>query len=365
MKKDTKNKHIFIPVSRPFLNARGRKYLLEAYDSRWVSSKGKYIEKFEELFAKWNHTRYGAACSSGTNALILGLRGLGIEAGDEIIVPEFTMVASAWAVSMVRAKPVFVDCGDDLLIDPAKIEKAITKKTKAIMPVHIYGRSCDMNAILAIARRHKLKVIEDSAEAHGVKPTGDVACFSLFGNKIITSGEGGICLSNNEKMNQKIKWLRSMAFNPGHTFLHEEFGYNFRMTNMEAAVALSQTEDLDHILDLRRKVEKNYDRELAPLYGKHLIPMKKRDVLWMYDIVLVDAKKRDALRDFLFKKNIDTRLFFKPMSQQPMYKNEKYKTLKAYDFSLRGFYLPTATDLSSEEIGYITGAVKEFFQKNI
>jgi len=352
-----------IPVSRPFLNKRGRAYLLKAYDSGWVSSGGPYIERFEKAFAKWNGVKYGAACSSGTNALILGLRGIGITAGDEVIVPEFTMVASAWAVSIVGAKPVFVDCGPDLNIDSKKIEAAITPRTRAIMPVHIYGRSSNMRAILKIARTHRLKIIEDSAESHGINPTGDVACFSLFGNKIITSGEGGICLTNNKEIDTRIKWLRSMAFNFEHTFLHEELGYNFRMTNIQAAVAFSQTEDLNRILKLRKKVEAAYDDSLKQLYGSDLVRLPKRNVLWMYDIVLVESKRRDALRSFLKQRGIDTRLFFKPMSQQPMYYSRGYKKLRAFDFSQRGLYLPTFTDLTQKEIKYITDAVREFFGK--
>lgn len=358
-----KNKK-FIPVSKPFLNARGRKYLLNAYDTGWISSGGPYIKRFEEAFARWNGSKYGAASSSGTNALILGLRGIGIEPGDEVIVPEFTMVASAWAVTLVGAKPVFVDCGDDLNIDPKKIEKAITSRTRAIMPVHIYGRSCDMKAILRIAKKHKLKVIEDSAESHGVKPTGDVACFSLFGNKIITAGEGGICLSNDKNIDTRIKWLRSMAFDPKHTYLHHEIAYNFRMTNMQAAVALSQVEDLTRILRMRRKIEKIYDTLLEPLFGKYLVRLPKRDVLWMYDVLLINRQHCEPLRAFLEKKGIDTRLFFKSMSEQPMYrKNESYKKLKAFDFSRRGFYLPTFTGMSKKEIRYITASIHEFFSK--
>jgi perosamine synthetase len=362
MKKATSSKEqSFIPVSRAVLNKKGRKYLLDAYDTGWISSGGKYIEKFEKAFAEWNDIKHGAASSSGTNALILGLRGLGIKEGDEVIVPEFTMIASSWAVMIVGAKPVFVDCDNNLLIDVSKIEKAITPNTRAIMPVHIYGRSCDMDSILKIAKKHKLKVIEDSAESHGIKPRGDVACYSLFGNKIITSGEGGICLTNNEKMAKRIKWLRSMAFNPEHTFLHEELGYNFRMTNLQAAVALSQVEDLDIILKKRQQLEKAYDKGLASLYGTHLVKLKKRDVLWMYDIVLVDPKKRDKLRKFLLARGVDTRVFFKPMSQQSMHFSEGYKNLNAFDFSLSGLYLPTTSNLSKKEIDKVVSDVIDFF----
>lgn len=356
-----KTTKILIPVSKPLLNKKGRTYLLDAYDSNWISSGGPYVQKAEEAFAKKMGVRYASTCSSGTNALILGLRSIGIEPGDEVIVPEFTMVASAWAVSIVGAEPVFVDCGDDLNIDPSKIEAAITPKTRAIMPVHIYGRSCDMDSILAIAKKHALKVIEDGAESHGIKPRGDVACYSLFGNKIISSGEGGFCLANQKKIDDRVKWLRSMAFDPEHTFLHKELGYNFRMTNMQAAVALSQVEELNHILKKRTQIEKTYDMLLKPLYGTHLVPLKKRNVLWMYDVVLKDASKRDALRAFLAERGIETRLFFKPMSQQPMYFDPRHTNLRAYTFSLCGLYLPTFTGLTIAEIRTVAKAMLEFF----
>lgn len=177
------------PVSRPALDGRELEYVSDAVSGGWISSQGPYVRRFEEAFAEWNGVAHGVACSSGTAALTLALRALNIGPGDEVIVPEFTMVASAWAVTYTGATPVFVDCGDDLNIDVTRIEEKITPRTRAVMPVHVYGRRCDMDAVMDLALQYNLRVVEDSAEAHGVRPVGDIACFSLFANKIITAGE--------------------------------------------------------------------------------------------------------------------------------------------------------------------------------
>jgi dTDP-4-amino-4,6-dideoxygalactose transaminase len=346
-----------IPVSKPYLGTKELTYVTEALESGWISSQGSCIPRFEEAFAQYNQMQYGAASSSGTAALTLALRALDIGPGDEVLVPEFTMVASAWAVTYVGGKPVFVDCGDDLNVDPNLIEEKITPRTKAIIPVHIYGRRCDMDHIMEIAHRHGLKVIEDSAEAHGIRPAGDIACYSLFANKIITAGEGGICLTNDEDLAKQMKYLRAMAFDVRHTFLHEELGYNFRMTNLQGAVALAQVEKLDDILEKRKKIETHYSQGLASINGVNLMP--DREVLWMYDLL---AEQRDDLITFLVKAGIETRVFFKPMSQQPMYYNKDYKNLKAHDFAQRGLYLPTYTSITPEEQDFVIEKVREFYE---
>ena len=242
-------------VAKPSLEGNELNYVNDAIKTGWISSQGGYVKRFEEAFAGWNNMNFGVACSSGTSALVLALRSLGIREGDEVIVPEFTMIASAWAVTYIGATPVFVDCKEDLNIDEEKIEEKITKKTKAIMPVHIYGRRCNMEKIMNIAYNYNLFVVEDSAEAHGVKPLGDIACFSLFANKIISSGEGGVCLTNSKRLAEQMIHLRSMAFRPGHNFLQKKLAYNFRMTNLQAAVALAQVERIDEFLEKRKKIE--------------------------------------------------------------------------------------------------------------
>jgi perosamine synthetase len=343
------------PVSKPWLEGRELEYVTETVTDGWISSQGPFVKRFEKAFADYNGTTHGVACSSGTTALTLALRALGVGPGDEVIVPEFTMIASAWAVTYTGATPVFVDCGEDLNIDVSLIEAKITPRTKVIMPVHIYGRRCDMDAIMTLAYEYNLRVVEDSAEAHGVLPVADIACFSLFGNKIITSGEGGICVTNDGHLADQMAHLRAMAFDKDHTFLHKKVGYNFRMTAMQAAVALAQTEQLDEILSLRTGIEKRYDDGLAGISGITLMP--PRNVLWMYDL---RAERRDELRAFLAGAGIETRLFFKPMSRQPGYLDPDWPSLNASRFSEDGFYLPTHTGLTEADQDYICGKIREF-----
>lgn len=349
-----------IHVSQPWMHGNEKKYVNQALKENMISSQGNFIAPFEELFSYKHGSKYGVACSSGTTALIIALRALGIGKDDEVIVPEFTMIATAWAVSMVGATPVFVDCGTDLNIRADKIEEKITSKTKAIIPVHIYGRQCEMDKIMEIAYEYGLRVVEDSCEAHGVKRRGDIACFSLFANKIITAGEGGICVTSDPYLAEQMKHLRGMAFNKDHTFLHKKLGYNFRMTNLQAAVALAQTELLDNILHRRKEIEKWYDTELSSLGGRKDIEiMPKRDVLWMYDIK-VARNDREALLKTLKEAGIETRVGFKPMSMQPMYQ-DMYEHLLAYKASMEVFYLPTFTGISRKQVRYICKQVKKFY----
>ncbi|WP_405987249.1 DegT/DnrJ/EryC1/StrS family aminotransferase [Streptomyces sp. NBC_00872] len=344
------------PVSRPWLGGRELEYVTEAVGDGWISSQGPYVRRFEEEFARYNGVAHGVACSSGTTALTLALRALGVGPGDEVIVPEFTMIASAWAVTYTGATPVFVDCGDDLNIDVSLIEEKITRRTKVILPVHIYGRRCDMDRIMELAHEYNLRVVEDSAEAHGVRPVGDIACFSLFANKIITAGEGGVCLTDDGRLAEQMAHLRAMAFTKDHSFLHKKLAYNFRMTSMQAAVALAQTERLDTILATRREIERRYDEGLRGIDG--ITTMPPRDVLWMYD---VRAERREELRDFLAAEGIETRVFFKPMSRQPGYYDADWPSLNASRFSEDGFYLPTHTGLTEEDQEFITGRVRKFY----
>ncbi|MFF4607340.1 DegT/DnrJ/EryC1/StrS family aminotransferase [Streptomyces sp. NPDC001339] len=345
-----------IPVSKPYLTDQELRYVSEAVTTGWISSQGPYVKEFEQSFAEYNGVAHGVACSSGTTALTLALRALGIGPGDEVIVPEFTMVASAWAVTYTGATPVFVDCGDDLNIDPALIEEKITARTKAVMPVHIYGRRCDMDAIMELAYEYNLKVVEDSAEAHGVEPVGHIACFSLFANKIISAGEGGICLTDDPHLAGQLAHLRAMAFDKDHTFLHKKLGYNFRMTNLQAGIAKAQVEKLDAILAERRRIEERYDKALAGIPGITLMP--PREVLWMYDL---RAERRDELREFLDAEGIETRVFFKPMSRQPMYHDPVWPTLRAHRFSEDGLYLPTYTTITAAEQDEVAGKIAAFY----
>jgi perosamine synthetase len=348
--------HLEYPVSRPYVAGQELAYVTEAVTSGWLSSQGPMVGRFEEEFAAYNGVAHGVACSSGTTALTLALRALGIGPGDEVIVPEFTMIASAWAVTYTGATPVFVDCADDLTIDVSLIESKITPRTKAIMPVHIYGRRCAMDEIMKIAYEYNLRVVEDSAEAHGVRPVGDIACFSLFANKIITSGEGGICVTNDPHLAAQMAHLRGMAFSKEHNFIHKKLAYNFRMTNLQAAVAVAQVEQIDEILAARKRIEAGYDQRLAGISG--ITRMPAREVLWMYDL---RADNRDELMKYLHEGGIETRLFFQPMSRQPMYYSDDWSSLNAARFAADGLYLPTYVGLTEEDQDKIVARVRAFY----
>lgn len=343
------------PVSRPHLAGREMEYLTEAVATGWISSQGPLVARFEKKFATFNGVGHGVACSSGTGALTLALRALGIGPGDEVVVPEFTMIASAWAVTYTGATPVFVDCGDDLNIDVAKIEAKITPRTKAIMPVHVYGRRCDMTEIMKIAYEYNLRIVEDSAEAHGVRPVGDIACFSLYANKILTAGEGGVCVTDDARLAAQMAHLRGMAFSEKHDFIHKKLAYNFRMTNLQAAVALAQLEQIDDILATRKRIEQYYDEGLSGAEG--ITRMPPRDVLWMYDLL---AEDRDGLMAHLRRDGIETRHFFQPMSRQPMYHNPEWPSLNAARFAASGLYLPTYVDLTEQDQDRIIASVHAF-----
>ncbi len=345
------------PVSQPYLTGREMAYVAESIETGWISSLGPCVRRFEEEFARYNGVARGVACSSGTAALTLALRALGIGPGDEVLVPEFTMIASAWAVTYTGGTPVFADCGDDLNIDVALMAQKITPRTKAIMPVHIHGRRCDMDAIMRLAYEYNLRVVEDSAHAHGIRPVGDIACFSLYANKIITSGEGGICVTDDIRLAEQMKHLRDMAISSDHSFLHAKLAYNFRMTSLQAGVALAQLEKLDEILELRAAIEKRYDAGLDGIAG--ITRMPPRDVLWIYDL---RAERHEELRKFLGQEGIETRLFFKPMSRQPMYFDPKWPSLNASRFAADGLYLPTYTGLTESDQDYIIDRIRRFYR---
>lgn len=305
-------------------------------------------QKYQELeieYAKYIGTEYAVSCSTGTAALHLALKAIGIKKGDEVIIPEFTMIACAWAVTYCGATPIFVDCGDDLLIDVKKIEKKITKKTKAIMPVHIYGRVCDMTAIMNLAHKHKLRVIEDCCEAQGAFHKGksvgsfDIGVFSFFLNKIIPAEEGGMITTNDEKVKDKANFLKNMSFNENHDYLHSEIGFNYRMTNKQAEYALYNLKMVNELQRIRYQIQSWYDKYIKSEYR-----MPQREVVWVYDI---QHPLKDKIIKTLNEKGVNARHSFKPMSMQPMYKGQ-YKRLKAYKMSQKVCYLPVSPMMNEE-----------------
>lgn len=276
-------------------------------------------KELEKQYSEFVGTKYAVAVNTGTAGLHLALVALGVGKGDEVIVPDFTMAACGFAVSYTGAKVVTVDCGDDYNIDPKLIEAKITKRTKAIMPVHIYGRLCDMKAIRKIAKKHKLKIIEDASEAHGATngEYADVTVFSLYKNKIIRAEEGGIICTNSKKLYDKLNYLKNMAFDKGHTYFHKDIGFNYRMSDAQAKLALKSLKDYPKNIKKRRKLE---------LWGK-------RDAVWVNDTLCETEKERDVI----VKSNPNARYFFKPLSTMPMWKQAVGKN--ALKYSKLGFYL--------------------------
>lgn len=321
---------------------------------------GGIFEAYRELeysFAKFQGTSFAVSCNSGTSALHLALRALNIGPGDEVIVPEFTMIACAWAVSYCGATPVFVDCGADLLIDVSKIEAAITSRTRAIMPVHIYGRVCDMPRILGIAQSHGLKVVEDCAEAHGATlddkkagTFGDIGCFSFYRNKIIRAEEGGICVTENQALADRMRFLKNMAFNEGHDYIHPEMGFNYRMPDAQANLALESLNRIESNLEHRRKIAGLYDEVLKPF----TIPRPTGSVIWVYDFIV-------PWREEVIRAIPKARRFFRPMSEQPMYYDSDFNKTKAHLFSEQGVYLPV--DIEEEEANLYLAVLDELVHR--
>lgn len=361
-----------IPVSEPLLEDEELENVIEAVKSGWISSKGKFVTQFEEKFAEYCDAKYGVASCNGTVALHLALTALGIKEGDEVIVPTLTFIATANAVRYTGAKPVFVDSHPGYwCIDPEKIEAKITPKTKAIIPVHLYGHPCDMDAIMDIAKRRGLHVIEDAAEAHGaeykgkkVGSFGDINCFSFFANKIITTGEGGICLTNDERLAERMRILKDHGMNPQRKYWHDSLGFNYRMTNLQAAVGVAQINKLDRFIKRKREIKVWYQQRLRQLAQKELIELHPEMawaecVYWMYSILISENFiNRDELIGRLNKAGIETRPFFYPIHVLPMYKNDDKLTV-AEHLSRRGINLPSSIKLTKTEIVKITTAIAQ------
>lgn len=331
-------------MSEPSTTELEKHFINKAINENEIGT-GKFIELFEGLWSNRNKYKFGVSCNSGTNALYLALKALNIGEGDEVIVPEYTMIATAWAVTYTGATPVFVDCADDLNIDVSKIK--VTDKTKAIITVPIYGRHTERIET-------SIPIIEDMAEAHGIQPTGDIACYSFYGNKILATGEGGMCLTNDVKIADEIRNYANMYFDTGRSMIHPKIGHNFRLSNLQASIGVAQVMRIDEILIKRKNIEGMYN-SLIP--ERFLMP--NRDVLWMYDIKVTDEKEQTELKNFLLKKGIPTRYGFKPMSMQPMY-NMPYKRLNAYKWSKKILYLPTWTDMSMNNIKKVCKAIQSF-----
>ena len=372
----------FIPVCEPLLDGNELKYITDAVSTGWISSAGGYIEKFEKAFAEYCGTKYAVAVCNGTVSLHLALVSLGIGKGDEVIIPDFTMIASAFSVCYTGAVPVFVDSDKDTWnIAVAKIEEKITDKTKAIMPVHVFGNMCNMDGIKRIAEKYNLYIIEDAAEAHGSEYNGiksgkfsDIASFSFFANKNITTGEGGMVVTDNEDLYLKAKYFKNMCFpiNGKRNYLHDDIGFNYRMSNIHAALGLAQVEKANYYRDLRINNHLLYRKFLSDCKGVVFQKDEKNTLNchWMNSI-LIDSntygKSRNELMVFLKEKGIDTRLLFNGMHRQPSLINYGCDCNGEYNItdhlSENGFYLPSGSGLNEEEIKRICNLIIDFKKK--
>lgn len=361
-----------IPVSKPALIGREREYVLDCIDSSWISSNGKYIGLFETKFAEYLGVKHAMSCCNGTVALHLSLLGLGIGLGDEVIVPTLTYVATANAVKYADATPVFVDCQTDTWnIDPDKIEPLITPRTKAIIPVPLYGHPCDMDGVMAIAKKHGLFVVEDAAEALGAKYKGrlcgsisDMSTFSFYGNKTITTGEGGMVVTNDDTLAAKVRLLKGQGMDPNRRYWFPVVGYNYRMTNIEAAIGLAQLENIGAFLNKRRLIAKWYNDNLKDIPGITLQSEKEYAMhsCWMYSILIEEGygKDRDEVMKMLADNGVETRPFFYPMHVMPVYASGSPANLSTAEaIASKGLNLPTFYGLKEDDVEFITGILRK------
>ena len=366
-----------MPVAAPVLAGNEKAYVMDCLDTTWISSNGKYIERFEQVFADFCKVKHAAACCNGTVALHLALMALGISRGDEVIVPTLTFVATANAVSYCGARPVFVDSEPETWnMDPNLIEAKITPRTKGVIVVHLYGHPVDMDPVMSLARRYGLFVIEDAAEAHGALYKGrkvgslaDIATFSFYGNKIITTGEGGMVVTNNDALIANVRQLKGQGMDPNRRYWFPVIGYNYRMTNIAAAIGLAQLEKVEWHIERRREIAKWYYEGLKRNSALILPAEKKwaRNVYWMFSVVL-DEKlhvERDAVMATLAKEGIETRPMFYPMHTLPPYRRLARGQCfpVAERIASRGMNLPTWAGLTHEDIDLVCDALKKCIKR--
>ena len=359
----------FLKIADPKFDREELKNVTDCINTGWISSTGKYVKIFESKFSNFCDAKYGVATCNGTTALHLALKALNIGPGDEVIVPTLTFIATANVVTYTGAKAVFVDSEPATWnIDADKIEAAITKKTKAIIPVHLYGHPAEMDKILKIAKKYKLHIIEDAAEAHGaelngkkVGSIGDIGCFSFFGNKIITTGEGGMIVTNNKNVSDKSYVLRDHGMLPSRKYWHPYIGFNYRITNLQAAVGVAQLGKIHKLIQIKRKIAGFYDKHLKGIEGIKLpveLPGYKH-VYWMYTILVEKSYNlpRNGLGKLLKKNSIDSRPMFYPIHIMPPYKT-KNKYPVSEELSKKGLSLPSNVNLTEKDIIRIANCIR-------
>ena len=358
-----------IPVNTPFLNGNEKKYLNECIDTGWISSEGPFVQKFEKNMANYDGRKYATACASGSAALDIAVKTLGLKKDDEVIIPSFTIISCAQSLVKLAIKPVLVDSHYETFnMKVEDIEEKITPQTKAIMIVHVFGLSADIDPILKIAKKYNLKIIEDAAEVIGQEykgkkcgSFGDISTLSFYPNKHVTTGEGGMLLTDDEELDKRAKSLRNLCFSldPNKRFIHEDLGWNYRMTNMQAAVGVAQFEQIDKMIEKKRHIGNTYNKLLNDIKVINL-PIAKTDycenIYWVYAITLKDDYKKTAkevmseLKDY----KIGSRPFFYPMHKQPVFNNmglflneDLPQSEKLYE---KGFYIPSGLALTNAQL---------------
>jgi len=370
-----------IPVNEPTIPKNAIKYVTDAVSSGWISSAGRYVDEFESSFAKYTGVKYATTCSNGTVALQLALASVGVKENDEVILPNQTIISCALAPVYLGAKPVVVDVDrDTFCMDVSKIEEKITSKTKAIMPVHLYGQCCDMDPLLSLAKKHNLYVVEDAAEAIGAEyrgkragSLGDIGSFSLYANKLVTCGEGGILTMSEEGFYERAKSLKNLAHSKAKRFWHDEIGFNFRMTNLQSAFALASLEEAEESFNKKQQMAKWYGDGLKDIEGIALPKTASYNNLhsyWMYSIIVEDnfgISKDELMKRLKEEYQIDTRSFFFPINEQPClskyFKKDKDTYPISKELSEKGFYLPSGLALTEDQAAQVVSAIKDIKSK--
>ncbi|WP_027633912.1 LegC family aminotransferase [Clostridium hydrogeniformans] len=364
-----------IPLCIPQIEGNEWKYIKECLDTNWVSSVGAYVDKFEKDFADYVGAKEAVVTMNGTAALELGLRTLGIGEGDEVIVPSLTFISPVNAIKYVGAEPVFIDvCRNSYVLDTNKIEELITPKTKAILPVHLYGNSVEMDKVMEIANKYNLYVIEDATENLGglykgkhAGTIGHIGCYSFNGNKIITTGSGGMLVTNNDSVAKRAKHLstqtKTVLDNGG--FYHDEIGYNFRMPNILAAMGCAQLEKLDEYVSIKRKNANIYNAELKDIKGVTIHKEKEceKGSYWLYSVLIEEeyGLSRDELILRLMENKIQSRPFFMPIHEMPMYKKCRHGNMdNTIELCSKGINLPSSVSLEKDDIIKIVDIIKRY-----
>lgn len=370
----------FVPVNEPLLNGNEKKYLCECIDTGWISSEGPFVKEFEQQMGAATGRKYGIAVSNGTAALEVAVQALGIKAGDEVIMPTFTIISCAMAVTKLGAVPVLIDSDlDTWNMEAEEIEARITPRTKAIMMVHLYGLPVEVDKILALADKYNLKVIEDAAEMHGQtyrgKPCGsfgDISTFSFYPNKHITTGEGGMVVTDDEELAERCRSIRNLCFRPDVRYVHDEISDNYRFTNLQAAVGLAQLERLDEFIERKKAMGQYYTERLQGIEGLQL-PVSRtayaENIYWVYGLVLGQGIRTDnrLVQKLLAERGIGSRTFFWCMHEQPVYQNRGLFAGETYPgaeyLARKGFYIPSGLALTQEQMDRVITALRDVMEQ--